>query len=61
MGLVGHAPTDLRPSPANHTIPQKVSNVSIHDKGPEPESPGVGGAKVRSGRRGEVPTGLWTI
>ena len=26
------APTDLRPSPAKHTIPQKVPNVSIYDK-----------------------------
>src|SRR5687767_5634089 len=30
------APTDLRPSPATSTIPQKVTNVSIYDKGPEP-------------------------
>ena len=30
------APTDLRPSPANHTIPQKVTYVSICYKGPEP-------------------------
>jgi hypothetical protein len=29
------APTDLRPSPANLTIPQKVTNVSIYDKEPE--------------------------
>ena len=30
----GVAPTDLRPSPANRTIPQKVPNVSIYDKEP---------------------------
>jgi hypothetical protein len=29
------APTDLRPSPANPTIPQKVTTVSIYHKGPE--------------------------
>jgi len=28
------APTDLRPSPANRTIPQEVPNVSIYDKEP---------------------------
>src|SRR5215210_2813033 len=28
------SPTDLRPSPANHTIPQKATNVSIQDNGP---------------------------
>jgi hypothetical protein len=38
MGLIGDTPTDLRPSLANRTIPQKVTNVSIHDKGPEPSS-----------------------
>ena len=27
-------PTDLRPSPANRTIPHKVTAVSIYDKGP---------------------------
>jgi hypothetical protein len=27
-------PTDLRPSLANRTIPQEVTDVSIHDKGP---------------------------
>ena len=27
---------------------------------PEPESSGPVGAKVRSGRRGEAPAGLWT-
>jgi hypothetical protein len=27
-------PTDLRPSPAKRTIPQEVTDVSIHDKGP---------------------------
>jgi hypothetical protein len=26
-------PTDLRPSPANRTIPQEVTDVSIYDKG----------------------------
>ena len=41
MGRIEHtlldgdvAPTDLRPSPANRTIPQKVPNVSIYDKVP---------------------------
>jgi hypothetical protein len=29
----GFTPTDLRPSPAKRTIPQKVPNVSIYDKG----------------------------
>jgi hypothetical protein len=28
------APTDLRPSPANRTIPQKVPNVSIYGEEP---------------------------
>ena len=36
IGEGGSTPTDLRPSPANRTIPQEVPNVSIHDKGPEP-------------------------
>jgi hypothetical protein len=36
MGLIGDTPTDLRPSPANRTIPQEVPNVSIYAKGPEP-------------------------
>src|SRR5215203_5296804 len=31
----GAAATDLRPSPANPTIPQKVTDVSIYDKAPE--------------------------
>src|SRR5215208_3178520 len=38
---MGNTPTDLRPSPTtplNPTIPQKVTNVSIYDKGPEPSS-----------------------
>ena len=30
------APTDLRPSLANRTIPHKVTDVSIYDKGPGP-------------------------
>jgi hypothetical protein len=30
----GPTPTDLRPSPANRTIPQEVPNVSIYDKEP---------------------------
>src|SRR5215208_3241243 len=30
----GRRPTDLRPSLANRTIPQKVTTVSIYDKGP---------------------------
>jgi hypothetical protein len=30
----GFSPTDLRPSLANRTIPQKVPNVSIYDKEP---------------------------
>src|SRR5688572_6720519 len=29
----GSTPTDLRPSPANRTIPQGVPNISIYDKG----------------------------
>ena len=55
------APTDLRPSPAKRTIPQKVPNVSIYDK--------RDGIPIRipawlapeSGRDGGgAPTGLWT-
>src|SRR5215211_8380456 len=42
MGLVNAAPTDLRPSPVapprNPTIPQKVTNVSIYNKGSEPRA-----------------------
>src|SRR5918993_2111578 len=30
----GFTPTDLRPSLANRTIPQEVTNVSIYDKEP---------------------------
>ena len=30
----GFTPTDLRPSLANRTIPQEVTNVSIYAKGP---------------------------
>ena len=47
-----------------HTIPQKVTNVSIHDKGPEPCTLGGVEAPTRlvqvSGRDGggEAPTGL---
>src|SRR5215208_445938 len=29
-------PTDLRPSLANRTIPEELTDVSIYDKGPEP-------------------------
>src|SRR5215212_1340141 len=31
MGGGRSAPTDLRPSPAKHTIPQEVPNISIYD------------------------------
>jgi hypothetical protein len=31
---MGNTPTDLGPSPAKRTIPQEVTDVSIHDKGP---------------------------
>jgi hypothetical protein len=30
------SPTDLRPSLANRTIPEELTDVSIYDKGPEP-------------------------
>jgi len=36
MGNSPSAPTDLRTFARYPTIPQKVTNVSIHDKGPEP-------------------------
>src|ERR687897_1284529 len=48
MGRIEHTLLDgefsVRPNrpktiACNPTIPQKVTNVSIHDKGPEPESP----------------------
>src|SRR5215211_5355278 len=36
----GRCPNRPKTFARNHTIPQKVTNVSIHDKGPEPVSHG---------------------
>ena len=55
------APTDLRPSPAKRTIPQKVPNVSIYDKRDGIPIRIPAWLAPRSGRDGggEVPAGLW--
>ena len=57
MGEFSVRPNRPKTIARNPTIPQKVTNVSIHDKGPELRPVG---AKARLGRRGEAPTGRWT-
>jgi hypothetical protein len=45
----GSAPTDLRTFARSPTIPKEVADVSIYDKGPEPESPGSINGERRAG------------
>ena len=45
----GDTPTDLRTFACNPTIPQKVTDVSIYDKGPEPSRPESSDPMIEAG------------
>src|SRR5215211_3883114 len=45
----GRCPNRPKTFARYHTIPHKVTNVSIHDKGPEPVSHGSSGPMIEAG------------